>query len=474
MTERGASYIPIEDFRPDYHDPDEWLGRFEKAVVLATNCSNEDRKKELYVAWLPMKLNDATRLMMSDALSDATAATWATFKTQFKSLLITPQDKYNWRSGRKRITWDGQENFHSLAARVKRTIDRYGDGPSEADYYHEFRSALPRNYQQAIDLGHAAETLAEAKRIAFRCQAALANSDDGAGATGEKSVAFVGGSMSENKPRDQDRLKELEMGLQGIAIKVDNLSGEMVKQAKEARAREERARSPTPGPRGAGGGSYDVGPSRRNSPNQRYDSRERYNPRYQDQDRFDDDDYVQSLGQGQRDGNRRSREEHRYPPPQDHRYPPPQGYQYPPPQDYNRGGSGGYGYNPYRGGQQGWGSSGGYGGGGQRGSSPRGGRGYSPNQGRGFRPNQNRGSSPNGGQSQRFNPAQGSGRGGRTDGRPPPTAPDANQGSQYRGMDQEQQYQWFCQAVLEKEQRDARPPPNAPPVDWGQHESENY
>ena len=379
MTERGASYIPIEDFRPDYHDPDEWLGRFEKAVVLATNCSNEDRKKELYVAWLPMKLNDATRLMMSDALSDATAATWVTFKTQFKSLLITPQDKYNWRSGRKRITWDGQENFHSLAARVKRTIDRYEDGPSEADYYHEFRSALPRNYQQAIDLGHAAETLAEAKRIAFRCQAALANSDDGAGATGEKSVAFVGGSMSENKPRDQDRLKELEMGLQGIAIKVDNLSGEMVKQAKEARAREERARSPTPGPRGAGGGSYDVGPSRRNSPNQRYDSREWYNPRYQDQDRFDDDDHVQSLGQGQTDGNGRPRGEYRYPPPQgyrclppqDYRHLPPQNYQYPPPQVYNHGANRGYRYNPCQGSPQGWESPREYNYGGKRGSCPR-------------------------------------------------------------------------------------------------------
>ena len=99
MAEKGASFIPIEDFRPDYHDPDEWLGRFEKAVELATNCRDDDRKKELYVAWLPMKLNDATRLMMSDALSAATAATWANAKTQFKSQLITPQDKYNWRSG---------------------------------------------------------------------------------------------------------------------------------------------------------------------------------------------------------------------------------------------------------------------------------------------------------------------------------------------------------------------------------------
>ena len=475
MAERGASYIPIEDFRPDYHDPEEWLKRFEKAVELATNCQDEERLKKLYLAWLPMKLDDGTRLLLSGA---ANQDNWAELKKEFKGLLITPQDKYNWRSGRKRITWDGRENFHALAARVKRTIDRYEDRPREADYYHEFRLALPRNYQQAIDLGHTVESLAEAKRIALRCQAALTGGDDGA--AGEKLVAFVGGALSENKPRDQDRLKEVEMSVQGMSIKVDNLASELAKNAKETRA--ERARSPTPGPSsrqplGAEGVSYDVGPRR-----QRYDSRERYNQRHQDQDRFDDDDYVYSLGQGQRDSGRRSRDEHRYPPPQDYRYPPQQNYRYPPPQDnrypppqgYSQGGSGSYGFSPRQGGQQSYGSSNNYGNSGQRGSSPSGGRGYSPNQGRGFRSNQNRGPSPSGGQNQRPNASQGPGRGGRTDGRPPPTAPDVSQGNQYRGLDSEEQYQWFCQAVLEKEQREARPPPSAPANRWGQDESENY
>ena len=351
MTERGASYIPIEDFRPDYHDPDEWLKRFEKAVVLATNCRDEDRQKELYLAWLPMKLDDGTRLLLSGA---ANQDDWAELKKEFKELPITPQDKYNWRSGRKRITWDGRENFHALAARCKRTIDRYEDHPREADYYHEFRQALPRNYQQAIDLGHASETLAEAKRIALRCQAALTGNDDDTGATGEKSVAFVGGALSENRPRDQDRLKEVEMSLQGMSIKVDNLTNEIAKQAKEARAREERARSPTPGPvnrqpLGAEGVSFDTIPKRRD----RFDSRERFSVRHQDQDRFDDDDYIYTLGQSQRDAGRQSREEYRYPPPQNYRYPPPQDYQYPPPQ-YNHGGSGGDKYSLCQKNQQGW------------------------------------------------------------------------------------------------------------------------
>ena len=463
MAEKGASFIPIEDFRPDYHDPDEWLDRFEKAVVLATNCRDDDRKKELYVAWLPMKLNDATRLMMSDALSAATAATWANVKTQFKSQLITPQDKYNWRSGRKRITWDGQENFHSLAARVKRTIDRYEDRPSEADYYHEFRSALPRNYQQAIDLGHTAETLAEGKRIAFRCQAALACDDEDTGTAKAKSVAFVGGSMIEAS--HENRLKTIEMGLQGMSVKVDNLCSDVEKNTKDVKAREERARSPTPPrsdqyrPRGGDVGFNEGDPRRRSSPERRYDrydSRERFRPRYQDQDRFDYDDYSYSLGQGQRGGGRT------------------RGYDYPP-QNYERryGESNAQPQRP----QQGWGQQG-YNNSGARGYSPDGSRRSSPNRGGGYNPGQNRGFSPSRGRNQGAYGNQGYAGGGRNEGRPPPTAPSApqpnqGQGNNYRGLDYDEQYQWFCQAVLEKEQKDARPP-TAPPVEWGQQNQGNY
>ena len=36
-TERATNDIPIEEFRPDFHDFKEWIGRFETAVDLATN-----------------------------------------------------------------------------------------------------------------------------------------------------------------------------------------------------------------------------------------------------------------------------------------------------------------------------------------------------------------------------------------------------------------------------------------------------
>ena len=287
-AESATNNIPIEEFRPDFHDFKEWIGRFETAVDLATNAGTDDRKHALYKSWLPLRLDDATRMVLS---SCDTAAAWNALKTELRGLLITDEEKYNWRAGKKKIVWDGKENFHVLAARVKRTIDMYEAQPRETDYYKSFREALPGNYRQAIDWGHTAETLAEAKRLAFKCQAALAGGEDGA--TGGKSVAFVGGSMD---TRSQDMLKAIEMGLQGMAIKVENLSTEVAKQGKEAKAREERARSQSPNgeqpqrsqSRGRGGGPFDFPPRpRQGSDNyRRSDSRERYNQRYQEQDRY--------------------------------------------------------------------------------------------------------------------------------------------------------------------------------------------
>ena len=296
-TERATNDIPIEEFRPDFHDFKEWIGRFETAVDLATNAGTNARKQALYRSWLPLRLDDSTRMVLS---SCDTTATWDALKTELRGLLITEEEKYNWRAGKKKIVWDGKENFHVLAARVKRTIDTYEAQPRETDYYKSFREALPKNYQQAIDWGHTAETLAEAKRLAFKCQAALAGSQED-GASGGKSVAFIGGAMDDRSQegsmddRSQDMLKAIEMGLQGMAIRVENLTTEVAKRGKEAKAREERARSQSlelsqcSQSRGRGGGPFDFPPRPRQGNDQdfrRSDSRGRYNQRHHEQDQY--------------------------------------------------------------------------------------------------------------------------------------------------------------------------------------------
>ena len=58
-----TSSIPIDIFNPEANDFQEWITLFEDAVVLATNVKKEARKKELFKSWLPLALDDRTRLV---------------------------------------------------------------------------------------------------------------------------------------------------------------------------------------------------------------------------------------------------------------------------------------------------------------------------------------------------------------------------------------------------------------------------
>ena len=58
-----TSSIPVDAFNPETDDFQEWIALFEDAVVLATNVKNEARKKELFKTWLPLVLDERTRIM---------------------------------------------------------------------------------------------------------------------------------------------------------------------------------------------------------------------------------------------------------------------------------------------------------------------------------------------------------------------------------------------------------------------------
>ena len=225
-VEEAACDIPINTFRPEIDDLDDWFSRYELAVVLATNETDDDQKIFLYKSWLPLKLDDSTRMLHSQC----TSTTWAALKKELKDLLITPEERYNWRAGRKRIMWNGKDSFHVLAAKVKRSVDMYDDQPRESDYFHNFRLSLPLKYQQAIDWESEAETLDEAKRIAFKCQAMLASGKEQEGPRGAEGggtpIPFIGASLT------NERLNELEEALQRMSIKVDNLTTEIEQSRK--------------------------------------------------------------------------------------------------------------------------------------------------------------------------------------------------------------------------------------------------
>ena len=45
---------------------------------------------------------------------------WGELVKELAKRFVIPQEKYEWRAGRLKITWDQNESFHVLAARVNR------------------------------------------------------------------------------------------------------------------------------------------------------------------------------------------------------------------------------------------------------------------------------------------------------------------------------------------------------------------
>ena len=304
-TERTPSHLPIDDFDPEVDVPNEYFERFEGTVDAVTNTSG---KEALYKTWFPLKLKSAARRVWNSV--DKTKD-WDIIKTQFKSLLVSPQQKYQWRAGHNRVRWDGRENFHSLASRVKTDVDIHQDSPREDDYYFNFRNALPKDYQAAIDLGVKDETLEEAKRVAFRYQTASSTQAElGAAKSVAFTGAFTGASMEEERKRamEKDRLKTLELSMQGMSLQVENNAADMKKLMSlledTARGRSQSSnrqgldRSPS---RGREGGNRDGDYRNRDyrSPdrdrydnrNGRYDDRRRNDDRCYDDRRYDDRRY---------------------------------------------------------------------------------------------------------------------------------------------------------------------------------------
>ena len=242
--ERTVTSIPCENFRSGIDDPADWFEIYESALVVATGVTDALRKLFLLKTWLPLKLDARAR----DVYKNCTKTTWEELKAEFIGLLIDPQEKYRWRAGQNPIVWDGVESFHALASRVRSAVKKHEKPANwEDEFFNKFRGALPHNFRKAIDLGCDEDelTIDNAKKCALRLQTALADKEK-EGPAVEKSVAFSGAAMSDD--RDRDRLKGLEMNFQEMSLQMSNLASDVQKLTEGSLASlEGRGRSPSRG-----------------------------------------------------------------------------------------------------------------------------------------------------------------------------------------------------------------------------------
>ena len=239
---RPAHGISIKDFESREDEFESWVKRFESAVKLAHNTdADADALNKLCIEWLPLKLDKEALSVYNNVTPVAanTPLTWADIKTQLGTLLINPQDKYNWLATRRgNIVWDGKESFHALATRVKTSVDKFDPNcDKNQEYYFRFRSALTPDYRKAIDLGCREETIEEAKRVAYRFLNATLDQATGEQPAGDKAVSFTGAAMSD------DRIKTVELSVQSLGVKVENLGSQIEKLVKNRDGSRDQSRS---------------------------------------------------------------------------------------------------------------------------------------------------------------------------------------------------------------------------------------
>ena len=227
MSDKRALSLPIRDFKTGVDDVDDYFKLFEMTIDLVqpTSGANAEADREVFLkSWFPLKLDEKGMKILNGI--DITAdTTWDEIKTSFKQALVDPQEEYNWHARRQAITWDGIESFLDLATRIKKSVDKYEIAAARPrEYFFRFRMALPKDYRRAIDIGLTKDKrkIDEAQSIAERIRLADAEAnDESQGATAaSKTVSFAGMAMTDSS---HDRLKTLEMAVQGMSLQVKDL-----------------------------------------------------------------------------------------------------------------------------------------------------------------------------------------------------------------------------------------------------------
>ena len=173
------------------------------AVSLTYSLDDPDKKEQrdgFCLQWLPLKIDEATYVVYENVKGQ----TWDEIKAELTTLLEDPQERYDFFANRNPIIWDGKESFHDLASRIKRKVDKFvSDESRPRECFHRFRTALPLEYRQAIDLRCGDEwEINKAMEIAGRLR--IANAKAAAGETGATAAASMEVPLTGAYMEDED------------------------------------------------------------------------------------------------------------------------------------------------------------------------------------------------------------------------------------------------------------------------------
>ena len=243
------SNVKVDKFDPSQWDFEDWVLLFERAVRVATSSTNDAVLNNLFLDWLPLKLDWDALLTYKQAKS----RTWPELKAELSNLFIDPQEEYKWQAKVTTIKWDGKESIHKLASRVVRSVNKYDrrlpQDVREEEYYSRFRSAFKKRIRHMIDMGcpRGSQTIENAKDVVMRNEIVQADGEDDetGGAKAQGNVSFANGNFQLERSSGKlhpDRATGIEMQLAGITTQLENIAIGMRKQDDRLRKQDDQLR----------------------------------------------------------------------------------------------------------------------------------------------------------------------------------------------------------------------------------------
>ena len=252
--EKVATTIPINDFDKMTDQFEEWVVRFERAVITATGADEMNRQQMLFRQWLDLKIDQHTLALLSGCKNQHWSQ-WIALKKELAALLISPSEVIRWKKSRDLIKWDGEECFQTLAHRVQRKVEKMEPaltGVSKEDAcFQAFYNALNdyQDFQYAIDLACEKRDVESAVKVASRMVLSLkgeparkSTKNVQFGAMADDRISIVEKDVAELKEKFGNMDVTLKKGLDHIEAKIDGLFKEWPKERTTSRERYDKHR----------------------------------------------------------------------------------------------------------------------------------------------------------------------------------------------------------------------------------------
>ena len=210
--ERVSGELPVDKFPYGTAEADweQWLGRFERAVKVATNATTQSRLEELYLMWIPLKLNDDAQPIYGKCVHKD--GPWPLLRVELGTALENPMVRRKWQRYPDAYKKPSGMSLEVYKANIVAKVNKYSPALASdpvaygMELYNRFVNGLEVDYRDYIEdsIPYSKETIDNAYSQALKHEAKLT----------KKSVDFSGGAAAAMTDAEKDGMEKIRLDLE--------------------------------------------------------------------------------------------------------------------------------------------------------------------------------------------------------------------------------------------------------------------